>query len=288
MSCRAIREWLHVDAATLDEAQRLRFDDHLASCADCRGDRARMQLVREVGQVLPVPAAGSREYSRAIARALLEGASAPAARRRPVWLVPLAIGALAATAAAAVVLTMRDEAPRRAPQVAPAPTPPPAPQPEPPPLPQPREQEPAPEQVVEMPPLDMKSPKRPVRAVSLHVVLATAREQLAAGRGADAERAVLAILDEKLSRSEQAEAWMFLADLAQASGNLGTAVTRYETVATKYADLPAAESALYAAGRIEARRGRTDAARALYDRYLDRYANGRYAEDVRDKRRQLR
>jgi tetratricopeptide (TPR) repeat protein len=276
MSCRAIREWLHVDAAALDEAQRLRFDDHLASCAECRGDRERMRVVRDVGRSLPVPAAGSREYSRAIARALLEGAAAPAPRRRPLWLVPLAIGALVATAAAAVVIARRDDESPRAPQVViPAPAPaqvqheaavvqeqPPAPK-----------QQVVKKQVAKQPRVD---------------VIAEARVQLAAGHYAEAEKSVLVLLEKSQSRAEQAEAWMFLADLAQASGNLGTAVTRYQTVATKFADLPAAESALYAAARIEARRGRRDAARALYDQYLERYANGRYAEDVRDKRRQLR
>jgi hypothetical protein len=267
MSCRAIREWLHVDATSLDEAQRLRFDDHLASCAACRGDRDRMRLVREVGQALSVPAADSRAYGRAIARALLEGAAAPAPRRRPLWLVPLAIGALAATAAAAVVLTRQETAPV-VPHIAPAPTPVPASAPVP--------QHEAPAPVV---PVVVKKPAARVD------VVAEARAHFAARR--DAEQAALVLADKSPSRAEQAEAWMFLADLAQATGNLGTAVTRYETVAMKYADLPAAESALYAAARIEARRGRADAARALYDQYLQRYAKGRYADDVRDKRRQL-
>jgi hypothetical protein len=277
MSCRAIREWLHVDAAALDEAQRLRFDDHLASCAECRGDRERMRVVRDVGRSLPVPAAGSREYSRAIARALLEGASAPAPRRRPLWLVPLAIGALVATAAAAVVLTRPDEESPRAPQVViPAPAPAQV------------QQETAPEQPVVQEAPKKQVVKKQVAKKPRVDVIAEARVQLAAGHYAEAEKSVLVLLERSQSRAEQAEAWMFLADLAQASGNLGTAVTRYQTVATKFADLPAAESALYAAARIEARRGRRDAARGLYDQYLERYANGRYAEDVRDKRRQLR
>jgi hypothetical protein len=276
MSCRAIREWLHVDAAALDEAQRLRFDDHLASCAECRGDRERMRVVRDVGRSLPVPAAGSRDYSRAIARALLEGASAPAPRRRPVWLVPLAIGALVATAAAAVVIARRDEESPRPPQVViPAPAPAQV------------QQEAA--VVQEQPPAPKKQVvKKQVARKPRVDVIAEARVQLAAGHYEEAEKSVLVLLEKSQSRAEQAEAWMFLADLAQASGNLGTAVTRYQTVATKFVDLPAAESALYAAARIEARRGRSDAARALYDQYLERYANGRYAEDVRDKRRQLR
>jgi outer membrane protein assembly factor BamD (BamD/ComL family) len=68
-------------------------------------------------------------------------------------------------------------------------------------------------------------------------------------------------------------------------GNLAIASSRYEAVATKFSDLPAAESALYAAARIEARQKHDDAARALYDRYLANYPNGRYADDVRRQRR---
>ena len=283
MSCRAIRNWLHVDAERLDEAQRLRFEDHLAGCVDCRGDRERMRLVRDVGRALPVPEAGSREYSRAIARALLEGAKAPEPRRRPFWLVPLAIGALAATAAAAVVINGGDD-PHREKVVAPAPAPIPPKAPSVAvPAPQPQREEPP---MIEMDPDPLQHAKKtPKPRVD---VLAQARVELAAGHHEIAEKTVLEWLPKSQSRSEQAEAWMFLADLAQASGNLGTAVTRYDLVATKYADVPAAESALYAEARIEMRRGRADAARTLFDRYLDRYPSGRYADEVRDKRRNLK
>jgi hypothetical protein len=115
--------------------------------------------------------------------------------------------------------------------------------------------------------------------------LEQARAQLAAGQHADAAHTAEAVLSRSLSRAEEAEARMFLADLAQTTGNFDVAVSRYETVATRFADLPAAESALYAAGRIEARRGRVDAARALFERYLQKYPNGRYADDVRNQRR---
>jgi hypothetical protein len=72
VSCGRVRDWRHRDALALDETQRLILDDHLAACERCRGDRHRMLVVRRVGAALPVPPAGSREYSRAIARALLE------------------------------------------------------------------------------------------------------------------------------------------------------------------------------------------------------------------------
>jgi hypothetical protein len=378
MSCRATREWLHRDAVSLDEAQRLQLDDHLAACTDCRGDRERLRLVREVGTALPVPPAGAREYSRAIARALLEGAPSrePARRPRFVWLVPLAIGGIAAAAVATAVV-MREEPAKQV--VKPVPPP-----------------------VVDKPIVDKPIVDKPVvedvLAANVHVYveqatsgrlgsmqvaiaadseltwspqqkaivldegrieidassevrvvterfaieltdanvtveptgvnvkrgtvrvtdpsrkllaqleagsqwqpaepathkakltktppkLADARKQLAAGQHAEAERTTEALLARSLTRTDEAEARMFHADLAQAMGNLAIASSRYEAVATKFSDLPAAESALYAAARIEARQKHDDAARALYDRYLANYPNGRYADDVRRQRR---
>ena len=375
MSCRATREWLHRDAASLDEAQRLHLDDHLASCADCRGDRERLRLVREVGTSLPIPPAGARDYSRAIARALvaarpearavtIEGAPRRESAPRRLWLLPIFA---AAVAAAVLVMLTRDHGrlERRVVHVErPGPVVPTPPAPV--------------EDVVadgvligpakvELPSLrvalaehtqvrwtsndrlivieqgkvEIDASGEPARVITQRfeveltdtdasidksgvrvrrgtarvvdrsrkllaqleagsdwqpaepagkprtkpVELAQARTQLADGQHAEAERTAEAVLARPLSRAEEAEARMFLADLAQATGNLGVAVSRYDTVATKFADLPAAESALYAAARIEARRGRADAARTLFDRYLQAYPNGRYADDVRNKRR---
>ncbi|HMG22758.1 MAG TPA: hypothetical protein VK607_15595, partial [Kofleriaceae bacterium] len=102
MRCRALRDVLHREVESLDEAARLQLDDHLAGCARCRGDRERLRLLRQVATSLPVPPAGSREYGRAIARALLDGrASAPAPVRA--WPRRAAIAAAAAAAAIAAV-----------------------------------------------------------------------------------------------------------------------------------------------------------------------------------------
>jgi hypothetical protein len=130
-----------------------------------------------------------------------------------------------------------------------------------------------------------KQPPRAKPQPSTSELMARARAHFAAGERDDAERVATSALARPLARADEVEARMFLADLAQASGNLALAARRYEEVATKFADLPAAESALYAAARVEARRGRDDAARVLFDRYLARYPQGRYADDVRRQRR---
>jgi len=74
---------------------------------------------------------------------------------------------------------------------------------------------------------------------------------------------------------------MALAEASQSRGDLDRALSGYLAVAAGFAERPVAESALYAAARIELHRARTAAARALLTRYLDRYPHGRYADDAR-------
>ena len=303
MSCRKTRDWLHRGADSLDEAQRLLLDDHLAACERCRGDRARMRLLHGVGTSLPAPPPGDRLYSRAIARALLEGGARAEIRARPRrWALSFAaIAAAAATAAAAGIAIRRDEpTPAAAPAhggAAPAPAPdrprggrgvevrPPA-EPEPTPAPAPTQQ------IESGAPRTRAAPDRPSRparpstrrdagAPSAAQLLAEARARFAARDYPAAERAAQGALASAPSRPQAAEAHTLLADIAQAGGDLALAVTRYTGVAAKFAELPAAESALYAAARVELRRARRAEARALLTQYLDRYPSGRYAGDVR-------
>jgi TolA-binding protein len=101
---------------------------------------------------------------------------------------------------------------------------------------------------------------------------------------AAAERHADAALDATPTRAQTAEARTLLAECAQATGKLDDALARYEAIATRFADLPAGETALFAAARLQATRDR-DAARELFERYLERYPSGRFVEDAR---RQLR
>jgi hypothetical protein len=342
MSCRHVREWLHREASSLDEAQRLQLDDHLASCETCRGDRARMQLVHRAGTSLDAPAE-SRMYDRAIARALLERGTSRetprGTRRRARWLLPIAIG-VAAAAAISVWFVVRSDENRAHDRIARDPKP-----------------HDAPGRDVLAPTRDDLSPARadsptrdglspddlahqrenlddlasaPVeirveRAVVATVaatttiaqgvqtqvviaasaipavtierdeltpiargsnaplepvadVLSRARVLLAKRQFADAERTASSVLP-RVAGADEAEARTILADIAQASGNHDLASTLYREVADKFAALSAGESALFAAARLDVRRGRD--ARALLEQYLDRYPRGRFVDDAR-------
>ncbi len=327
MSCRHVRDWLHREASSLDEAQRLQLDDHLASCAQCRGDRERMQTLHRAGTSLDAPAADARLYDRAIARALLEGPRvAEPVRAR--WLVPVVLAALAATALAAVIAvrggsnkaaTPTSAAPHietsASPGEAAAPTSDEARRPGPasdeasigagaPTTDETRASDGAPMSVearqpdptsdgapmsnetLEMPIDRVGAPKKPGRITpkletveeSIADVLARARTLLAAHDYASAERTAASVFP-RARGADEAEARTILADIAQASGQLDLANTRYVEVATKFASLSAGESALYAAARLALRRGHD--ARPLLEQYLARYPRGRFVVDAR-------
>jgi hypothetical protein len=407
MSCRRVRDWLHRDVEALDAAARLLLDDHLASCLRCRKAREQLLRARDLGASLTVPPDGAHEYSRAIARALLEGTrraeTAPARSRA--WILVAASSALAAAALIGVLaLRGRGGDAGRTEAVAPAPRSPEASDPPPDPpsddhvaavgnivvggvvrtgttaiaagavvpadtllradtgaglrlagahvvvlagaelrwVPAARTlhldrgalELDSPSaglarvvtgrfvaelddaaltvasarvhvrrgQVTIMAPSsglvlarvdaggewtlpDLASPTRsgasPTPAATAGELLAQARRQFSARKYVDAARTAEAALALSPRRAEEAEARILLADIAQATGDLALASRRYTAVADAFAGNAAAESALYAAARIELRRGRTDAARTLLGRYLDRFPAGRYADDAR-------
>jgi TolA-binding protein len=116
-------------------------------------------------------------------------------------------------------------------------------------------------------------------------LLAQARAAFAARDHAAAERHADAALDAGPSRAQAAEARTILAESAHAAGRLDEALRRYEAIASRFGDLPAGETALFAAARLEGSRDRTDAARALFERYLERYPSGRFAGEARRRTR---
>jgi hypothetical protein len=121
----------------------------------------------------------------------------------------------------------------------------------------------------------------PTPRARLADLLAEARARFAARDHAAAERLASEVLAASPARGMAAEAQVILADAAHARDDLERAVRRYRKVAETFSDLPAAESSLYAAARIELRRKRSVEARGLLERYLERYPTGRYADDVR-------
>jgi hypothetical protein len=117
-------------------------------------------------------------------------------------------------------------------------------------------------------------------AANAAALLEQARGAFNARDYATAERHADAALDASPTRPQTAEARTLLAECAQATGKLDVALTRYEAIASRFADLPAGETALFAAARLQS--GRDAAAgRKLFERYLEHYPAGRFAEDAR-------
>lgn len=126
---------------------------------------------------------------------------------------------------------------------------------------------------------DVSEPSKNPKA-NAAALLEQARIAFNARDFATAERRADAALDASPTRTQAAEARMLLAECAQATGRLADALARYEAIASRFGDLPAAETALFAAARLESTRDRRSA-RALFERYLERYPSGRFADDAR-------
>lgn len=124
--------------------------------------------------------------------------------------------------------------------------------------------------------------KEPVKEL-----LARAAAQIRSQSFAKAKRSIRAALAADPTRRQRAEAHTLLAELALVSGNLGEAITRYRRIAKRYRRYALGEAALFAAARLEAKRGGKSAARALLREYQERYPKGRFADEVARKLRAL-
>jgi hypothetical protein len=121
---------------------------------------------------------------------------------------------------------------------------------------------------------------REARRLRAEDELATAHAAYAQGDFARAEKFAASALASKPTVAQAAEAETVIADCRQATGAHGDAMRRYQTIATSYPGLAAGETASFAAARLAARTNPTEA-RSLYERYLARYPQGRFALDAR-------
>jgi ferric-dicitrate binding protein FerR (iron transport regulator) len=118
-------------------------------------------------------------------------------------------------------------------------------------------------------------------------LLDSARLELANQRVARARAALDAALAAALSPTQRAEALSLRADCALVSGDHAGAIEAYLRVARAYPKLPAGETALFSAARLEMERGRSASAARSLAHYLERYPSGRFIKEAQSRLRQL-
>jgi TolA-binding protein len=120
-----------------------------------------------------------------------------------------------------------------------------------------------------------------------NVLLEQARAQLAARELTQARRTLGRAAPKLNKATQRAEALSLEAECNLLEGRFSAASDSYLRVAKRYADLPAAETALFAAARIEDEHGQPPRARALLDQYLARYPKGSYVREVEHRLQSL-
>ncbi len=118
-------------------------------------------------------------------------------------------------------------------------------------------------------------------AASAATLLARARGLLAQGKVRDARRLVRRARSSAPSRAARAEADTLLAECELVSGDLASAARLYLVVAGRYKGSSAGQNALFAAARLESRRGNKDSARRLLERYISSYPSGRFQGEAK-------
>lgn len=129
------------------------------------------------------------------------------------------------------------------------------------------------------PPAPVVPSVRPVVPDS-QALLDRARAELAEHRVSDARRSLQRALRLVSTHTQRAEALSLQAECSLVAGDYAQARAGFLRVATRFAPLPAAETALFAAGRIEAEHGDPARARELFTRYLARYPHGSFAHEA--------
>jgi len=82
------------------------------------------------------------------------------------------------------------------------------------------------------------------------------------------------------TRGQQAEAYMLKGDCALVQGDSKSAVRQYLDVSRRFSGLRAAETALFAAARVESNSGNQAAAKKLLLTYSERYPGGQFKSEV--------
>jgi TolA-binding protein len=124
-------------------------------------------------------------------------------------------------------------------------------------------------------------------SVDPRALYARARKHLAAGEPTQARRLVEQALAGAPSAAQQAEGQTLLAECSLVAGDSKDAARRYAEVAKKHGNLPAGETALFAAGRTAHGAGQNADARRLFNQYLARYPSGQFANEARSRLAQL-
>jgi hypothetical protein len=110
--------------------------------------------------------------------------------------------------------------------------------------------------------------------------LARAREEISKRQLAAARRSLARALALPASPEQRAEARALQAECALVAGEFAAARDGYLSVVNEFPELPAAETALFAAARIEAQHGQPARASELLQRYLTRHPAGRFAKEA--------
>ncbi|MEY4576506.1 MAG: FecR protein [Pseudomonadota bacterium] len=122
---------------------------------------------------------------------------------------------------------------------------------------------------------------------SIATLLARARTELAERHVQAARRTLQGASQLPSTRAERAEAKSLAAECHLIMGEFAQARAAFVRVADQFAPLPAAETALFEAARIEAEHGQPARARALLQRYLTRYPSGSFVIEARRRQKNM-
>jgi hypothetical protein len=119
--------------------------------------------------------------------------------------------------------------------------------------------------------------------VSAAAALDRARSALAGGDAPTARRWIQRALAGEPSQHDRAEAELFAAESYLVEARPARAVEQYRLVAGAYGQLPEGEAAAFAAAQVLSESGSAAQSHEAFRAYLDRYPEGRFAREARDR-----